>query len=307
LLEKKIKKMNVFVTGATGFIGREVVKELLGSGHHVLGLARNQAAANQLIQEGASVFYGDLSHPESLIPAVQSSDAVIHLGFIHDFTRFKEMCTLDAKVIQCIGQALQGTQKPFIITSAIGILNKKEMIMEQDRAENSINPRVATEHAADQVALQGGCVSVIRLSPVVHDKGDQHGFIPSLIRIASQKGISVMINEGLNLWPAIHRKDAAKLYRLALEKNTENGARYHAVAESGIVFSKIAKTIGKKLEIPIFSISEEQTHAHFENFSHFARFNISASSKQTQEALDWIPTHPSLLEDLEGNVYFPFA
>lgn len=296
--------MKVFVTGASGFIGSAVVKELVAGGHQVLGLARSTDVAEKLTASGAEVYYGDLTDPESLIPAVSATDAVIHLGFIHDFTRFKEMCALDKKVIETIGAALAGTKKPFIITSAIGVISKEGIITEQDRAENSLNPRVVTEEAADRIAAQGVRVAIIRLSPVVHDHSDVHGFIPTLIKLAKAKGISAYINDGANVWPAVHRLDVAELYRLVLEKNTDNGARYHAVAEQGVKVREIAEIISEKLNIPAVSVKSEEAENHFALFTHFARFNVLASGDATQQALEWYPVHPTLREDLEGTVYF---
>lgn len=299
--------MKVFVTGASGFVGTAVVKELLAAGHQVLGLARSAASAEKLTASGVEVYHGDLANPENLKPAVMASDAVIHLGFIHDFSRFKEMCELDAKVIETIGAALEGSQKPFIITSAVGVIKKAGLITETDRVENSLNPRVATENAADKLAGQGIRVAVIRLSPAVHDNDDQQGFVPILIRLAREKGVSGYVNEGTNLWPAVHRKDVAKLYLLALEKNVENGARYHAVAEQGIEVKKIAEAIAKQLKIPAVSIQTAAVESHFTWFTHFASFDILASSEATQKALGWQPAHHTLMEDLEGSVYFPSA
>lgn len=299
--------MKVFVTGASGFVGTAVVKELLAAGHQVLGLARSAAAAEKLAASGVEVYHGDLANPESLKPAVLASDGVIHLGFIHDFSRFKEMCELDAKVIETIGTALAGSQKPFVITSAVGVIKKSGLITENDRAENSLNPRVATENAADKLAEQGIRVAIVRLSPAVHDDDDQHGFVPLLIRLAREKGVSGYINEGTNLWPAINRKDAAKLFLLALEKNEDNGARYHAVAEQGIEVKKIAEAIARQLKIPAVSIPTAAVESHFTWFTHFASFDILASSNTTRKALGWHPTHSSLMEDLEGSVYFPSA
>jgi len=297
--------MKVFVTGASGFVGRAVVQELLAAGHQVVGLARSVEAAQQLVAAGVVPFMGDLTQPEALAPAIAASDAVIHLGFIHDFTRFKDMCMLDAVVIESIGEKLKGTTKPFIITSAIGIIAKEGVVIESDRAGNSINPRVATEEAADLVARQDVHVSVVRLSPVIHDQGDVHGFLPSLIRLAKEKGVSAYWGDGSNLWPAAHRLDVAKLYVHALETIATPGTRYHAVAESGVPLGKIAAVVAEKLDLPLVAIPTAEIEQHFTWFTHFAKFNIKASSAETQLALSWQPTHPTLLKDLEGTVYFP--
>lgn len=297
--------MKVFVTGASGFVGSAVVKELLNAGHQVLGLARSEEPARKLKQAGVAVYLGDLTQPESLIDAVTMSDAVIHLGFVHDFTRFKDMCELDGKVIETIGEALEGTQKPFIITSALGVIAKNGIITENDQTITSPTPRIATERAAEKIAADGARVSVIRLSPVVHDVEDRRGFIPILIRIAREKGVSAYISEGANLWPAVHRQDATLLYRLALEKTADAGIRYHAVAENGIPFRLIAETIAKQMDIPAVSIPQEKAAQHFGWIAHFVQFNMPASSEITQQVLAWKPKYPTLMEELEGDTYFP--
>jgi nucleoside-diphosphate-sugar epimerase len=297
--------MKIFVTGASGFVGTAVVQELIRSGHEVLGLARSEAAAHQLQQAGAAVHIGDLAQPATLLAAVEEADAVIHIGFIHDFTRFAEMCQLDAQVIETIGDALVGTDKPFLVTSAIGVIAQQGIITENDVASDGPTPRVATEKAADAVAAKGVGVAVIRLPLVVHDAGDQNGFVPALIRIAQAKGTSAYIGEGTNLWPAVHRQDAALLYRLVLENNQKVGARYHAVAENGIPFQLIAQTIALRLDIPAVSITKEETAAHFGWFAHFAQFDRHASGELTQQILSWQPQHPTLMEDLAGTLYFP--
>ncbi|MBK1896048.1 SDR family oxidoreductase [Chryseobacterium paridis] len=297
--------MKVFVTGATGFIGSATVKELQAGGHKVLGLARSEESAQKLRESGVEVYYGDLSQPETLTEAVEMADAVVHLGFIHDFSKFKEMCILDGQVIETIGAALKGTQKPFIITSGIGIIQKHGIVTENDHPEGDAIPRILTELAADKVAATGVQVAVVRLPPVVHDLGDKIGFIPSLIGIAKAKGFSAYIENGDNLWPAVHRQDAAKLFRLAVEKHSGSGTRYHGVAEQGIEFRKIAEMIGSKLGLPTQSIAAADVAEHFTWFTHFAKFNIQASSTVTQEKLDWHPNQIDLLSELEGNVYFP--
>lgn len=295
--------MKVFVTGATGFVGTGVVQELLANGHQVLGLARSEDSANKLIAAGAEAHQGDLNDFESLKSGAEISDAVIHLGFVHDFTRFAEMCELDGKVIETIGEALLGTEKPFLITSGTALFSKDGLTVETDRSVNP-HPRIATENAADAVAAKGVKVAVIRLSPSVHGKGDIIGFVPTLIRIAKEKGKSAVINGGENFWPAVHKLDAAKLYRLALEKPFESGTRYHAVGEQGIPFKDIATCIAEKLEIPVVSLTDEAAAEHFGWFAHFAKLNNLTSSEETKSALGWEPQHPTLMEDLKSGVYF---
>lgn len=293
--------MKVFVTGATGFVGTAVVQELLANGHEVLGLARSEESANKLIAAGAEAYRGDLNDFESLKSGAKASDAVIHLGFVHDFTRFAEMCELDGKVIKTIGEALLGTEKPFLITSGTALFSKDGLTIETDRSINP-HPRIATENSADAVAAKGVKVAVIRLSPSVHGKGDIIGFVPTLINIAKQKGKSAIINDGHNFWPAVHKLDAAKLYRLALENPFESGTRYHAVAEQGIPFKDIAGFIAERLEVPVVSLTNDEAAEHFGWFSHFAKLNNLTSSDETKSKLGWNPEHPTLLEDMD-NIY----
>jgi len=296
--------MKVFVTGATGFVGTAVVQELLANGHQVLGLARSEESANKLIAAGAEVHRGDLNNFESLKSGAELSDAVIHLGFVHDFTRFEEMCQLDGKVIETIGASLLGTDKPFLITSGTALFSKDGVTTEKELSVNNPHPRIATENAADAVAAKGVKVAVIRLAPSVHGKGDIIGFVPTSIHIAREKGVSAFINEGNNFWPAVHRLDAAKLYQLALEKPFESGTRYHAVAEQGIPFKNIATFIAEKLKVPVVSLTNNEAAEHFGWFAHFAKLNNLTSSEETKATLDWNPQHPTLEEDLQENVYF---
>jgi nucleoside-diphosphate-sugar epimerase len=297
--------MRVFVTGATGFVGSAVVQELIAAGHQVLGLARSDEGANKLIAAGAEVHRGDLEDLDSLLRGAAATDGVIHTGFIHDFSRFKEVCEVDRRVIEALGKALAGTGKPFVITSGIGLLtNKGRLATENDKgADDNPNPRIASEKAADVAAELGARVSLIRLPPTVHDAGD-HGFIPMIINIAREKGIAIYQEEGANRWPAVHRLDAAKLYRLALEQVATPGIRYHAVAEEGMAFKHIAEAIGKGLNIPVASKSAEEAAAHFTWFSHFAKMDCAASAQQTKESLAWEPVQPGLIADLDLGGYF---
>ncbi|RZK56189.1 MAG: SDR family oxidoreductase [Pedobacter sp.] len=295
--------MKVFVTGATGFVGTAVIQELLKNGHEVLGLARSEESANKLIAAGAEVHRGDLNNFQSLKSGAEVSDAVIHLGFVHDFTRFEEMCELDGKVIEMIGEALLETDKPFLITSGTALFSKEGLTIESDRSVNP-HPRIATENAADAVAAKGVKVAVIRLSPSVHGKGDIIGFVPTLIRIAKEKGKSAITNDGLNFWPAVHKLDTARLYRLALEKPFESGTRYHAVGEQGILFKDIAELIADRLQVPVVSLTNDEAVENFGWFAHFAKLNNLTSSKETRTTLGWEPQHPTLMEDLRSDIYF---
>ncbi len=295
--------MKVFVTGATGFVGTAVVQELLANGHEVLGLARSEESAHKLVAAGAGAHRGDLHDSESLKSGADASDAVIHLGFVHDFTRFEEMCKLDGQVIEAIAEALQGTDKPFLITSGTALFSKDGLTTETDRSVHP-HPRIATENAADAAAGKGVKVAIVRLSPSVHGKGDIIGFVPTLIRIAKEKGVSAVIDGGHNFWPAVHKLDAAKLYRLALENPFESGTRYHAVGEQGIPFKDIASYIAERLQVPVVSLTNDEASEHFGWFAHFAKLNNLTSSEKTKTALGWVPQHPDLIEDLKSDIYF---
>ena len=295
--------MKVFVTGATGFVGSAVVKELIGAGHHVLGLARSETSANTLITAGAEVHRGDLEDLDSLRSGASASDAVIHTGFIHDFSRFKEVCEVDGRAIEALGNVLAGSNRPLIVTSGTALVSPGRLATEDiiPDPHDKRFPRVS-EVVADQLASRGINVSSVRLSPSVHGDGD-HGFVPMLINLAREKGISAYIGEGQNRWNAVHRLDAVSVYRLALDKTTP-GARFHAVGEEGIAFRNIAEMIGKQLGIPVVSKSPEEAAEHFGWFMGFASIDCPASSKLTQERLGWHPTKVRLLADMEHGTYF---
>ena len=297
--------MRVFVTGATGFVGAAVVQELLGAGHRVLGLARSEAAAQALAAAGAEVHRGDIEDLDSLRRGAEAADGIIHTAFNHDFTKFKANSEADRRAVKALGAALAGSERPLVITSAIGLLGRGQLVTEADRPPaGSPNPRVASEEAADEVAANGVRISVVRLSPSVHGDGD-HAFVPTLIRLARAHGVSVYQGDGGNHWPAVHRFDAARLYRLALEHAPAAGTRFHGVAEEGIAFRELAEAIGQRLSVPVVSKSPEEAAAHFGAFAHFAALDIRASSAQTRQRLGWQPTQPGLLADLQGESYFP--
>lgn len=294
--------MRVFVTGATGFIGTAIVQELINAGHQVLGLARSDASAKKLIDAGAEVHRGDLEDLDSLRSGAAETDGVIHAGFIHDFTRFAEVCAVDKIAIETIGEVLAGSARPFIVTSGTALVSPGKLATED--IVPTFNPEWprASEQSADLAATLGVRAAAIRLSPSVHGNEDKHGFIPIMVNIAREKGVSAYIGNGENRWNAVHRLDAAHLFRLALE-NTTPGARYHASAEEAITLKTIAEAIGKQLDIPIVSIAPEAATEHFGWFSHMVAIDCPSSSKWTQENLNWQPKNASLLTDIENGIY----
>ena len=290
--------MRVFLTGATGFIGSLIVPELLQAGHRVLGLTRSEAGARSLVAAGAEAHRGDIEDLDSLRSGAAESDGVIHTAFNHDFSKFVENCENDRRAIEAMGEALVGSDRPFIITSGTGMGNvvPGQLASEDAFNPNSPNPRRASEIAGIAVAERGVNVSVVRL-PQVHDPVKQ-GLITPLVQIAREKKVSAYLGEGLNRWPAAHVLDVARLYRLALEKR-QKGSRYNAVAEEGVPFREVAAVIGRRLKVPVVSLPKDQAAAHFGWLGMFADYDMPASSALTRERLGWQPAGPGLIADLE--------
>lgn len=316
--------MHIFVTGATGFIGTAVVKELLSAGHQVTGLSRTTQGAEKLHSLGAKARVGQLDQTALLREAAADSDGVIHTAFIHGLGHMDLMTRLrlfagalnggvmssfmrillqtESCAIQALGSGLEGSGRPLIVTSGVLMLPSGKISTEEDNHVKDAPNRSFSETAALSFVSRGVRASVIRLSPTVHGPGDR-GFIPYLIKAARKKGSSVYIGDGTNRWPAVHVRDAARLFRLALEKG-EPGAKYHGVDETGVPFRDIASKIAAKLQMPISSCPTPKSAKHLGFLSSFVGLDNPCSSEWTRQTLSWKPTGPGLLADIDQPEYF---
>ena len=303
--------MRVFVTGASGHIGNAVVAELVAAGHQVVGLARSEASAAKVKAAGGEVLRGDLDDLDGLVAAANAADGVVHLGYKHELAfggtpdGFVKAAEQDVRIVKTIGEALVGTNKPFVNTSGTAQLALFGGITRVGTEEDVVagGPRVDGENALIALAQRGVRSSVVRLPPTVHSSLDHHGFVPMFIAAARKNGFSAYVGDGANVWPAVHTLDAARLYRLALDK-APAGTRLHGVADEGVAFRAIAEAIGMGLGLPAKSLSIEEAPAYLGAMAHVAQVNNPTSSARTRELLGWKPVHAGLIADLAEAHYF---
>ncbi|WP_224372996.1 SDR family oxidoreductase [Hyalangium versicolor] len=300
--------MRVFVTGATGFIGSHTVPELLKAGHTVLGMSRSDEGAKALAAAGAQVHRGDIYDLDSIRKGAEQAEAVIHLAFNHDFSKFAENAETDRKVITTMGEVLKGSKRPMLITSGTGVIGVSKpghVSTEEDRHPGSkAMARAASEEAADALAEQGVRVGVVRL-PQVHNTQNKAGLVGPLVTLAKKAGVAVYVGDGSARWAAAHVSDVALLYRLAIEQ-CEAGARYNAVGEEGVSMKAIVETAAKGLGLPVKSITKDEAATYLGPFAMFATHDMPASSAKTQQRLGWTPKGPKLIEDMQQWDYSQF-
>ena len=294
--------MRVFVTGATGFVGTAIVRELVGAGHQVTGLARSESSMHALREAGAQAHAGDLEDLDSLRAGAAQADGVIHAGFVHDFARFKACCEIDERAIAALGEALEGSDRPLIVTDGLAFVAPGRVATENMPIPGDAASPRKSEEAGLAFLSRGVRVAVVRLPPSVHGVGD-HAFVPMLIGFARAKGVAAYIGDGANRWPAVHRLDAARLYRLALEKG-EAGVRYHAIGDEGVKLRDIAAIIGRRLNLPVAGKTGKDAEDYFTWFSMFAGIDAPATAIKTQDALGWRTEQPGLLADIDQEAYF---
>ena len=293
--------MRIFVTGAPGFIGSRLVPELIQSGHQVLGLTRSEAGAETLRKLGAEVLHGNIEDLDSLRKGAADSEGVIHLAFNHDFSQFQKNCEDDRAAITAIGEVLLGSHRPFIVTSGTAIANSGDgKTATEESPISTWNPRAAAEGVVKDFVARGVNASIVRLAQI-HDTHKQ-GLVPYFTAIAREKGVAAYVGDGSNRMAAAHVSDTARLYRLAFEK-AEPGAIYHAVDEEGVSMKAIAEAQGRGLKVPVISLKPEEAEAHFGWLGHFANQDLSASSTITRKKLNWTPTGPDLITDLNNMDY----
>jgi nucleoside-diphosphate-sugar epimerase len=296
--------MRVFVTGASGWVGSAVVPELINAGHHVVGLARSDASADKLTAAGAEVLRGSLEDVESLREGASKSDGVIHLAFIHDFSQYENANEADRRAIAAMGEALRGANRPLVIASGVATTAVGRAATENDPAAPGF-PRSAASALTLALAETGVQPAVVRLPPTTHGSGD-NGFIAMLIAIAREKGAFGYVGDGANVWPAVHRSDAARVFHLALEHAPAH-AVYHAVGEQGVPTRSIAEAIGRHVNVPVDSVDPEDAMAYFGWIGAIWSLDAPSSNGLTREWLGWEPTGPTLLEDLDAGHYFQTA
>jgi nucleoside-diphosphate-sugar epimerase len=296
--------MRVFVTGASGWIGSAVVPELLAAGHQVVGLARSDDAASAVAAAGAEVRRGSLDDLDSVRAGAEDSDGVVHLAFKHDFSDYAGAGRTERAAVETIGKTLEGSDRPFLFASGVALLAPGRVVTERDATPmiGPDSPRGGGEELALGYAERGVRSVGLRFAPTVHGDGD-HGFVSTLVGVARERGASGYVGDGSNRWPAVHRLDAARLVRLALDASPA-GSVVHAVAEEGVPARAIAEAIGRGLDVPVVSVAPDAAAEHYGWIGAFFAVDMPASSVLTQERLDWTPTHPGLIEDLEAGHYF---